>query len=144
MSEGRDVQTERTLQNYRTAGREVLRWDQGQVDMMECGLRLAVEAKRKGRGTEREQSGEKEQRKKVHVKEEEQRMETREQWTDEQDVMSDLLRGEDRQLKCSLVRGEMRGVIRTRPSEKGKGKGNLRQWSAWKQKSTAAHEDDEG
>ena len=38
---------EQALQSYRTAGREVPGWDQGQADMMECGLRWAVEARRK-------------------------------------------------------------------------------------------------
>ena len=47
--EGSDVEIEQALQSYRTAGREVLGWDQGQAVMMECGLRWAVEARRKGR-----------------------------------------------------------------------------------------------
>ena len=36
--EGNDVVVEQALQNYRTAGREVLGWDQGQADLMERGL----------------------------------------------------------------------------------------------------------
>ena len=36
--EGSDVEMEQTLQRYRKAGREVLGWEQGQADMMECGL----------------------------------------------------------------------------------------------------------
>ena len=47
--EGSDVEVEQALQNYRTASREVLGWDQGQADLMERGLRWAVEARRKGR-----------------------------------------------------------------------------------------------
>ena len=33
--EGSDAEVEQALQNYRTAGREVLGWDQGQADLME-------------------------------------------------------------------------------------------------------------
>ena len=53
--EGSDVEMEQALQSYRTAGREVLGWDQGQADMMECGLRWAVEARRKGRRQQEEE-----------------------------------------------------------------------------------------
>ena len=55
MSEGSDEDMERTLQNYRTAGYEVLGWSQEQVEMMERGLRWAVEAKRKGRRQQEEE-----------------------------------------------------------------------------------------
>ena len=54
--EGSDVEMEQALQSYRTAGREVLGWDQGQADMMECGLRWAVcrsKEKRKAAARER-------------------------------------------------------------------------------------------
>ena len=54
ISVGSDVEVEQALQNYRTAGREVLGWDQGQADLMECGLRWAVEARRKGRRQQEE------------------------------------------------------------------------------------------
>ena len=53
--EGSDDEMEQALQSYRTAGREVLGWDQGQADMMECGLRWAVEARRKGRWQQEEE-----------------------------------------------------------------------------------------
>ena len=52
------------------------------------GMWAAFEARRKGRGTGGERAADKEQGKKVHFKEEEQRKETREQNTDEQDVIS--------------------------------------------------------
>ena len=52
--EGSDVEVEQALQNYRTAGREVLGWDQGQADLMERGLRWAVEARRTGRRQQEE------------------------------------------------------------------------------------------
>ena len=47
--EGSDVEMEQALQSHRTESREVLGWDQGQADMMERGLRWAVEARSKGR-----------------------------------------------------------------------------------------------
>ena len=53
--EGSDVEMEQALQSYRTAGSEVLGWDQGQADMMECGLRWAVEARRKQRRQQEEE-----------------------------------------------------------------------------------------
>ena len=49
---GSDFEVEQALQNYRTAGREVLGWDQRQADLMERGLRWAVEARRKERRAE--------------------------------------------------------------------------------------------
>ena len=64
MSEGSDADMERTLRNYRIAGYEVLGWDQERVETMERGLRWAVEARRKGRCTEREQAAGQEQGKK--------------------------------------------------------------------------------
>ena len=59
--EGSDVEVEEALQNYRTAGREVLGWDQGQADLMERGLRWAVEARRKERREEHKQRRQEEQ-----------------------------------------------------------------------------------
>ena len=53
--EGSDDEVEQELQNYRTAGCEVLGWDQGQADLMERGLRWAVEARRKGRRQQEEE-----------------------------------------------------------------------------------------
>ena len=55
ISEGSDFEVEQALQNYRTAGREVLGWDQGQADLMERGLRWAAEARRKGRRQQEEE-----------------------------------------------------------------------------------------
>ena len=105
--EGSDVEMEQALQSYRKAGREVQGWDQGQADMMECGLRWAVEARRKGRRQqEKEQRRQQEeeqrrqgeqgqnseqkqgkQEKKVRFGEEEHLEETRVQSTGEQVVM---------------------------------------------------------
>ena len=55
ISEGSDVEMEQTLQIYRVAGREALIWDQGQADIMECGLRWAVEARRNARRQQEEE-----------------------------------------------------------------------------------------
>ena len=49
----KETDLERTLQNYRTAGCEVLGCDQERVETMERGLRWAVEATRNRRETER-------------------------------------------------------------------------------------------
>ena len=58
--DGSDVEMEQALQSCRTAGREVLGWDQGQADMMECGLKWSVEARRKEGGSKRKSNGSKE------------------------------------------------------------------------------------
>ena len=56
--------------------------------MMECGISWAVEARREGKVTEREQTAEQVEGKKVRFREEEQSEEAREHRTDEQDVTS--------------------------------------------------------
>ena len=61
ISEESDVEMEQTLQIYRAAGREALRWDQGQTDIMECGLRWAVEARRKARRQQEEEQRQQEE-----------------------------------------------------------------------------------
>ena len=53
MRKGSDAEMERSLQNYRKAGSDVLGWDHERVETMERGLRWAVEARRKRRETER-------------------------------------------------------------------------------------------
>ena len=129
---GSDVEVEQALQNYRTAGREVLGWDQGQADLMECGLRLAVEARRKGRrqqGEEQRRQGEQgqhpgqeqsKQDKQVNLGDEEQ---ARAKSTDEPEVMGRLAEVRTGRGSSGLVRG---GDERCRADEtrKGKGKGN--------------------
>ena len=42
------------LQIFRAAGREALRWDQEQADILEWGLRWTVEARRKARRQQEE------------------------------------------------------------------------------------------
>ena len=130
--EGSDVEMEQALQSYRTAGREVLGWDQGQADMMECGLRWAVEARRKGRRQQEEEQrrqrkqgqhpGQKEskQDKQVDLGDEEQ---ARAESTDEREAMGRLAEVRTGRGSAGLVRG---GDERCRADEtrKGKGKGN--------------------
>ena len=129
---GSDVEMEQALQCYRTAGREVLGWDQGQADMMECGLRWAVEARRKGRrqqveeqrrqGEQGQHPGQEQskQGKQVDFGDEEQ---ARAKSTDEPAVMGRTTEVWTGRGSAGLVR---RGDERCRADEtrKGKGKGN--------------------
>ena len=130
--DGSDVEVEQALQNYRTAGREVLGWDQGQADMMECGLRWAVEARREGRRQQEEEQRrqrkqgqhpgqeESKQDKQVDLGDEEQ---ARAESTDEPEAMGRLAEVRTGRGSAGLVRG---GDERCRADEisKGKGKGN--------------------
>ena len=45
-----DFEAEWMTQEYVRQCREILGWTQEQAEMMECGIRWAVEARRKGRG----------------------------------------------------------------------------------------------
>ena len=71
-AEGSDAEMERTLQNYRTAGREVLGCEQSQhmEEMLEWGFRCAVDAGRERR--QAEQNAGQEQEKKASFRDEEQ------------------------------------------------------------------------
>ena len=132
MCEGNDVDVEQALQNYRTAGREVLGWNQGQADLMERGLRWAVEARRKGRRQqekEQRRQGEQEQHpgqeqskqgKQVRFGEEEQLGKTGAENAGELEVMGRTTEVRTGRGSTGLVRGEMRGAGRTRPTGKVK------------------------
>ena len=112
--EGSDVEMEQALQSYRTAAREVLGWDQGQADMMECGIRWAVEARRKGRrqqeeeqrrqGQQGQHQGQEEskQDKQVDLGDEEQ---ARAKSTDEAEAMGRLAEVRTGRGSAGLVRG---------------------------------------
>ena len=127
--EGNDVEVEQALQNYRTAGREVLGWDQGQAVLMERGLRWTVEARRKGkRQQEKEQRRQREQGqhpgqeqgkqgKQVGFGEAEHLRETRPKSTDEPEVMGRSAEVRTGRGSSGLLRGEMRGLRRTRPGK---------------------------
>ena len=127
MSEGSDVDMEQTLQNYRTACRDVLGWDREQVGMMERGLRWAVEARRKERREEQEQRREEEQEEEQRREEQEQRRqeqqeETRADSTDEPEVTSKLVEVRTGQEVQASSEGEMGGIWRTSPTEQAKGR----------------------
>ena len=112
MSEGSDVDMEQTMQNYRTACRDVLEWDQEQVGMMERGLRWAVEARRKRREEQeqrRQEEQEEQRREEQEQRRQEEQEETRTESTDEQEVQASS-------------EGEMGGIWRTSPTEKAKEK----------------------
>ena len=145
MSEGSDAEMEQQLQNHRTACREVLGWSQEQVEMMERGLRRAVEAKRKGRSEEQEQrrQDEQDQRrqgeqgrnlgqeqskqgKEVRFGEDEQLEETRAESTDELEVTGRLAEVRTGRGSAGLVRGRDERRWSDETSTKGRGKGNWR------------------
>ena len=106
------------MQRYLASARGIIGQEQRQVEMLEGGIRRAVEARREGRRTERKQD------KKVRYAEEEQAEEPQARKTDEQDVRNDLEEVRTRRGNASLVRGrdERRRTDKTRG--KGKGKGN--------------------
>ena len=121
MSEGSDTEMEQKIQNYRTACREVLGWSQEQVEMMERGLRWAVEAKRKGRETQTELTEGQEQHEEVCFTEEEQSGVAS---TDEQNVTSGPEEAKTGRGRAGLVPGRDESRELNETSRKGKGKGN--------------------
>ena len=52
---GNDFEVEWLVQEYMRINRETLGWTQEKAEMMGCGVRWAVEARKKGRGPEKEQ-----------------------------------------------------------------------------------------
>ena len=158
ISEGSDVEVEQALQNYRTAGSEVLGWNQGQADLMECGLRWAVEVRRKGRrqqekeqrrqGEQGQHPGQEEckQDKQVDLGDEEQ---ARAKSTGEPEVMGRLAEVRTGRGSSGLVRGRDERC-RADETRKGKGKGNggkgehEGQRRSWKQRKTAGRELSDG
>ena len=119
--EGSGVEMEQALQSNRTAGREVLGWDQGQADMMECGLRWAVEARRMSNGGN-ESKGSRNKASKaskwilaMRNRRERKAQTSRRRWVDWRKY------GQAEEVQASSE-GEMRDAGRTRPA-KGKEKG---------------------
>ena len=109
----------KTQENLRQC-REIMGWTQEQAEMMECGIRWAVEARRKGRGGEKEQ----EQRRREEPLEE---MQT--ESTDEPEVTSRVAEMKTGRGSASLVQGGVDGhiswtrhVVKARVKEMG-GKG---------------------
>ena len=128
MSEGSDVDMEQTLQNYRTACRDVPGWDREQVGMMERGLRWAVEARRKERREEQEQRRQEEQEEQRREEQEQRRQEeqeeTRAESTDEPEVTSRPVEVRTGRGSAGLVRGGDGRHLADESNRKGKGKGN--------------------
>ena len=133
--DGSDVEVEQALQNYRTAGREVLGWDQGQADMMECGLRWAVEARREGRRQQEEEQRrqrkqgqhpgqeESKQGKQVRFGEEQQLVKTGAENAGEPEVMGRTTEVRTGRGSAGLAR-QRDEMNRADETSKGKGKGN--------------------
>ena len=123
--DGSDVEVEQALQNYRTAGREVLGWDQGQVDLMERGLKWAVEARRKERRAESKDETEitegQEQHEEALSREKERSDAMR---TDEQNAMSGPEEAKTGGGRAGIVPGGDESRKFNETSRKGKGKGN--------------------
>ena len=134
--DGSDVEVEQALQNYRTAGREVLGWNQGQADMMECGLRWAVEARREGRRQQEEEQRrqrkqgqhpgqeESKQGKQVRFGEEQQLGKTGAENAGEPEVMGRTTEVRTGRGSAGLARGGDERYRADETSRKGKGKGN--------------------
>ena len=119
--EGSDVEGEQRLQSFLATIQKLTGWDKVLLDIMECGIRQAVEEKRRENIEERDQVAEQEQNKMVRFAEEKQPEETQEQSTDKQDVMSGLE-------ELRTVRGSRRGgderCQANDTSGKGKREGN--------------------
>ena len=114
MSGGNDFEVELMVQEYMRMSRETLGWTQEQVEMLGCGIRWAIEARKKGRGTEKERR-----------RREEPLEETRAESTDELEVTSRVVEVKTGRGSASLVQGGVDGhdeLDETRG--KGKGKGN--------------------
>ena len=144
VSGGSDIEVKRKMQHWETTLQAGAGLDKRQMKVMECGLRWAVEATRQGRDEQQEQLrqveqgqeqskqgkqvrfgeeqlAEQEQGKKVRFREEEHPEKTRAQ-SIEQNVTGDLEEVRTGRGSAGLVRGEMRGVGRTRPAGKAKEK----------------------
>ena len=126
--EGSDVEVEQALQNYRTAGREVLGWDQGQADLMERGLRWEVEARRKEKREAQEQRRQEEQEQILGQEQhEEARFREKEQLdvmsTEEQNAMSGPEEAKTGRGRAGLVPGGMSRASCMRPKAKARAKG---------------------
>ena len=150
--EGSDAEVEQALQNYRTAGREVLGWDQGQADLMERGLRWAVEARRKERREEQEQrrqeeqeqNPEQEQGKKLRFEEEEEPLEeTRAERTDEPEVTGRLVEVRTGRGSTGLVRGGDERHWADESGRKGRSKGTQQVENSVTDEDQEADEEDE-
>ena len=130
VSGGSDVDVERKMRHWASKLKE-----RPGGDIMECGLRWAVEARRKEREEEKRQQVQEEQRrqarqeqskqgKQVRFGDEEQFEETRAESTDEQKVTDGLAEVRTGRGSAGLVRGGDERCRADETSRKGKGKGN--------------------
>ena len=102
LSAGNDFEVEWMVQEYMRDSCETLGWTKEQAEMMECGIRWAVEARRKGRGEEKEQRWQEEQEQR---RREEPSEETRAESTDEPEVTSRVVEVKTGRGSASLVQG---------------------------------------
>ena len=117
---GSECELERTVQNYLAYIQEVSRLEKEQLENFAGEVRRAVDARRRGRGTERKRAAEMEQGKEVRFVEEEERQA---QSTDEKDVMNGLEEVRTGRARAGLVRGGDERSQANETSGKGKGKG---------------------
>ena len=139
ISEGSDE--EYGMQCFRAELREKSGLDENQMKVLECGVRWAVEARRKERSEEKRQQEHEEQRrqakqgqnarqelskqgKQVRFGDEEQFKETEAESTDEQKVTDGLAEVRTGRGNAGLVRGGDERCRADETSRKGKGKGN--------------------
>ena len=127
-----DFEAEWMTQEYVRQCREVMGWTQEQAEMMECGIGWAVEARRKGRGEEKEQ----EQRRREEPLEE-----MRTESTDEPEVTSRVVDVKTGRGSASLVQGGgwtdmmswTRHVVKARVKEMEE-KENMEERETWEAK----------
>ena len=132
-----DFEAEWMTQEYLRQCREIMGWTQEQAEMMECGIRWAVEARKK-----KEEAKEKEQEQR---RREEPLEETRAESTDEPEVTSRVVEVKTGRGSASLVQGGVDGhdeldETRGKGKDKGNGgKGERRRKRTFKQSAKADH-----
>ena len=132
VSGGSDVDVEWKMRYWASKLRE-----RPGADILECGLRWAVEARRKEMGEEKRQQEQEEQRRRQNARQEESKQgkqvrfgdeeqfeETRAESTDEQKVTDGLAEVRTGRGSAGLVRGGDERCRADETSRKGKGKGN--------------------
>ena len=127
---GNDFEVEWLVQDYMRMNRETLGWTQEQAEMMGCAIRWAVEARKKGRGPEKEQR-----------RREEPLEEMRTEGTDEPEVTGRFAEVETGRGSASLVQGGgwtdmmswTRHVVKARVKEMEE-KENMEERETWEAK----------
>ena len=107
---GNDDEVEAKIQWYLMKAQESRVFGEVRREVVECGIRGAVEKKRKGRGREEEQSAGQEQGREVRSRKEEQSGETEAQSTEKQKVISgaeELRTGRGERRSCQRRRREV-------------------------------------